>query len=282
MSRADGVALRIKSIAQLREVVAAMRSLAAVRMQQAAMMLDGARRYGDIIGAALSQALTLNGGPASPPAGLPRLALLVFAPEHGFVGGYADALGEAVQAAAPNLVLMVGAKGAQTLTELGRVPDWGIAMASHAGALPEVAGRIADEVSRLAAQGAFSRADMLFGRTGEGGRWRIQRHPLLPADLSRFRKDGGTAPPLHHLAPADLLDKLVEEHVLSELMLAATEALAAENAARLQAMTTAGDNIERKLDELTGQERVLRQEQITEELLDVVTGAERLFREEGA
>lgn len=274
MERLGAVQARIASVRQLQEVVAAMRSLAAMRMAQAADTLAGARRYGGIIGSALVQALSLAGGPPPQPAQEPR-ALLVFAPEHGFVGGYAETLAEAALAAAPQRLLVVGAKGAQVLAEGGRTADWVMPMASHAGGLDEVARRAADRIVEGLAGGWFVRLDLLFGCIMEGGRREVVRQTLLPPDFSGPWQGEG-APPLHHLPADDLSDRMVEEFLLAQLMLAASEAMAAENAARLEAMTAAGDNIERKLGELQGKERILRQEQITEELLDVVNGAELL------
>ena len=58
---------------------------------------------------------------------------------------------------------------------------------------------------------------------------------------------------------------------------AATEALAAENAARLAATGGAHENVERRLGELRLREGLLRQEAVTGELLDVITGAEMLL-----
>ncbi len=278
MERLGTIRARIDSAAQLQDVVAAMRSLAALRMQQAAEIRGGARRYADIVAAALKQALLLAGdGPSAPPL-RPRRALLVFSAEHGFVGGYAEAVTEAARAAAPAVMLAVGNRGAQSLIDAGQSLDWVLPMASHAGGLPDVARRIADELASRLAADEFTHLDVIHGQVEDGARWRIVRQALFPPDLGRFR-NGSVAddPPIHHLPAPELLARIVEEHVLADLVLAATESLAAENAARLEAMTAAGDNIQRKLDDLGNQERILRQEQITEELLDVINGAELLF-----
>ena len=276
MERLDVIKARITSIAQLREVVMAMRSLAAMRLQQAADMLVGARRYDDIVAQAVSQVLLLDGAPAV--ALTPRKrGLVVFSAEHGFVGGYAEALAEAARAAAPDLIWAVGSKGTQSLIELGPTPAWSLPMASHTGGLAETARRVADEVVPHLSAGSVTHVEVIYGRIEVGSRWQVCRQALFPPEMPRAG-DGKTSPsPLHHLPPAELLARLMEERLMAELMLAATESLAAENAARLQAMSAAGDNIERKLDELGSLERILRQEQITEELLDVINGAELLY-----
>jgi len=273
MERLGLIRARIDSIAQLREVVTAMRSLAAVRMQQAADLLDGARRYADIIAAALSQALLLT-DVAPPAAAGTRPALLLLSAEHGFVGGYAESLAQAaVVAAGGGPLLVVGSRGARTLAELGHTPAWTMPMAPHVAGVPLLARRVAAELGRRVLDGQFSRLDVMFGQLEAGGRWQVVRAPLLPPDFSRFRVSPTRVAPLHHLPPADLLSGLVEEYLLADLVRAATESLAAENAARLRAMTTAADNIDRKLDDLRAQEQVMRQEEITDELLDVLGGA---------
>ncbi len=271
MERLEVVQARAASIAQLQEVVGALRSLAAVRMQQAAEMLAATRRYADIVTAALGQALRLSGGARPRPVG--PAPLLVFAPEHGFVGGYTDALVQAVLAAAPPRVIVIGARGAQALTESGHAPAWSRPMAAQAASIPLLARRLAADLAELAP----GPVEMMFGRLEDGARWRIVRETLLPPPCSA---PASGAPPLHHLPADQLVSGLVEAYALAALTRAATESLAAENAARLQAMTTASDNIDHKLAELQGQERILRQERITDELLDVINGAEQFFEQE--
>lgn len=278
MERLEVIKARIVSVGQLRDVVGAMRSLAAMRMQQAAEMLAGARRYAHVIDQAVTQALSLEDEPAAPPRRERKVGLIVFSAEHGFVGGYAESLSQAAVAIPAAVTLVVGTKGALSLAEQGRRADWVLPMASHAGGLAEVARRVADQVAERLADGGVTHVETVYGRVAEGTRWQVQHQALFPPALATAPDPGrdGRAP-LHHLPAAQLLARVVEERLLAELMLAATESLAAENAARLMAMTAAGDNIERKLEDLGSQERILRQEQITEELLDVVNGAELLF-----
>jgi F-type H+-transporting ATPase subunit gamma len=66
-----------------------------------------------------------------------------------------------------------------------------------------------------------------------------------------------------------LLAELVEEYVFAELTEAVTLSLAAENEARMRAMTAAKPNVSKMLDELIGRSRQLRQEEITNELIEL-------------
>jgi F-type H+-transporting ATPase subunit gamma len=276
MERLGALQARITSIAELGQVVSAMRALAAARMQQAADRLDGARRYAEIVGAALAQGLALAGDLVSTPPPKPQLrALLLFTAEHGFVGGYAEQLARAAQAERPDRLYVAGTRGMRALAESGGVPDWTMAMTAHAAGIAEMARQLTAELAARFQAGEFLRLDVMGGKLESGGRWRVDCAPLLPRPPPALPARNA---PLIHLPPGDLLTRLVEETLLADIAAAAAEALAAENAARLQAMSAAADNIDRRLDDLRGRERTLRQEQITEELLDILNGTEALKR----
>lgn len=276
MERLGQLRARVDTIGQLQEVVGAMRSLAAARLQQAGDMLAGARRYADIIAGALSQALLLAGEPTPRRSDPGPTALLLFSAEHGFVGGYAEATARVGLSARPAVLYAVGTRGARALAEADRPADWVMPMTPHASGIPALARTLAAEIGRRIRAGEVRRLSVVFARIAEGGRWQVRTEPLLPPDFSRFRIGPGVVTPLHHLPADALLAGLVEEFLLADLARIATEALAAENAARLQAMTAAADNIDRKLETLRAQECILRQEEITDELLDVINGAEAL------
>src|SRR3546814_11901754 len=101
---------RITSMAELLDIVGAMRSLAARRMQEALGRLDGIRSYADAMATAIADAALLlpaggHGGPAGPQA------LVLCAAEHGFVGGFNERLVTAALAAL---------RSGDALVELGR------------------------------------------------------------------------------------------------------------------------------------------------------------------
>src|SRR3546814_3765170 len=89
---------RITSMGELLDIVGAMRSLAAMRMQEALGRLDGIRSYADAMATAIADAaLLLPAGGQGGPAGLQ--ALVLCAAEHGFVGGFNERLATAAMAA---------------------------------------------------------------------------------------------------------------------------------------------------------------------------------------
>ncbi|WP_372394534.1 FoF1 ATP synthase subunit gamma [Azospirillum sp. HJ39] len=278
--RLPEVEARRASVQELGSVTDVMRSLAAMRLQQALAALAGTRAYAGVVAGALAQAVSLqDDAPARWPqnghGGGQADVLLLFAPEHGFVGAFAERLVDAALAAPPGCLLWVaGQRGAALLEERGRPPVWTTAMATHTDAVTATALRIAEALYGAAAQGRLGRVELLYGRTGAGAPPEPVRRPLLPLDLPRARPH--PLPPLTNMPPRDLIARLVDEYVFALLADAAMESFAAENAARLSTMMTARHNIEATLDELTATARHLRQEQVTTELIELVSGAEAM------
>jgi len=145
-------------------------------------------------------------------------------------------------------------------------------MASQADGVSTIARHTADALYAAFLEKRFRRAEVVFSRDS-GGAAGVVRRQLLPLDLHALRVRRKGPPPLTNLEPGRLVERLVAEYVFAELALAALESFASENAARLQNMEAARLNIDQKLEDLSGQERLLRQEEITAEVQDVVAGA---------
>ena len=285
MDRLSEIQARIKDLGELAEVVGAMRSLAAVRVQQARAALPGIRKYTEIVEGALAQALALEARPVEPPdpAAPPGLsAAIAFTSEQGFVGAFNERVLEkaATQLTRPgDLLLVVGSRGAALAAERRLAVAWTAAMTTHGDGVVEVARGVAQEVYRRAGSGDLGHVSLVYARTAEGATSEVVVTTLLPFDPTPYRSAAASAapPPLTNLAPRELLDRLVDELVLAELMRAATESFAAENGARLSTMEAAHRSIDQKLDLLSRDERMRRQDEITTELLDIVTGAEAVM-----
>lgn len=285
MQRLADLQARIRSLGELREVVGAMRSLSAVRVQQAHDTLLGIREYTATVESALAQAaprLPVHAKSArgeDSTAGAATSTVVAFGSEHGFVGAFNEhVLDHAIaHLEEGDRLLLVGSRAALLATERGRHADWTCPMASHVGGVDEVALRVAEEIGRGASR-ELGKVVIVYTRSSGGAMWRLVAETLLPFDIEPYlpRRREARPPPLSNLAPTPLFGALVEELVFAQLTHAAMESFASENAARLRAMESAHDNIERKLADLTRLEREGRQEEITTELLDVVTGAEAM------
>lgn len=267
------VTARRQSIDGLRQVVDAMRSLAAVRQQQAAATLAGIRSYSAVIGVALARAVALmEEAPTRWPSGNghgARPLTILFTAEHGFVGGYAERLLAAANSVGE--LWIVGTRGVALAMERNIPVGWSGALATHTDAVPLTARRVAAEIEERARRGSLGGLDLVYART-EAGSERIVRESVLPVDLTRFGGAGNRPAPLTNLEPRRLVERLVDEYLYAQLTHAAMESFAAENAARLSVMVAARQNVDEKLTDLSGEERRLRQEDITNEVIELAAG----------
>ena len=79
-------------------------------------------------------------------------------------------------------------RGQAVANELGIKPAWSAPMATHVGAIPSFANRLADASYGFVATDAIARVDLLFSRSVSGGGIIIDRHSLLPIDFGRFAR----------------------------------------------------------------------------------------------
>jgi len=276
--RLPDVQARLQTVHELQEIVGAMRAMAAARVQEAQLALDGTRAYAEVIGEAIAEVLPLlPEGPGRPAAarGAPS-GLVLFTAEHGFAGAFNDELVAAAGLATRGgeALFVVGSRGRVLIEERGQTPAWATDMAIHAGGVTDTARRIADALYHRFERGSLTAVQILYFRDEGGGRRALERQSLLPVDLEQYGTPRAAMPPLTNLAPQTLIAALIGEYVFAQLAHAAMESFASENAARLAAMQSAREKLEERLMELQALERRLRQEEITNELLEIVTGAD--------
>lgn len=265
--RAHDLQVRIATLGELGGVFGALRALSASRLQQARASFDAVQRYRDTVQHALDTAWPLV--PPSPTGwGDGRRVVVVFGAEHGFCGGFDRRL---VADPAGADLWVCGRRLAGTFREHGFEPAWETPMATRAEGALEVARRTADQLYRFAREQPLAEVTLRFHRT-EGATATVVEDRLLPR--SGRAAHPVTDPPVLHLRPAALVERLVDEVVLAELTWAATSSFAAESEARMRTVQSALDHVKDKLEELRQQEVQLRQEEVTTELLDVVNGAE--------
>lgn len=267
---------RIASLHELRDLFRALRALAASHVQEAQGTLAGIRSYAGVVEDAIGEAATLLSRAGDDPTfALPSGpgALIVVCSEHGFVGAFNDQLLDraAAEKTVDEKLVVVGRRGAMLAEERGYAVDRNFAMATHVGGVLAVARRLADYLA------ATPSARIVFGRHRKLGDFEAETRTVLPLDLALLARQGRRSPPLHHLAPDDLLRRLADEYLFGEITRALMESLASENAARLHVMEAADHNIGDKLEGLGRSERAVRQESITSELLDLVIGSEAIL-----
>jgi len=262
------------STGELLGIVAAMRSLAAMRLQEAEQALPAMRRYAQAMALGIGTVLQMpSAGLVAPTTG-PRAIILCTA-EHGFVGAYNERLlDRAHSELGPRDVLFVlGERGAALALERRQRPAWTHPMPTRIAAIPDCVSALVDVLFEHLARGALARADVVVCHATQGRTPSLEQRRLLPIDAQRFTTRQDAQPPLTNLPTAVLLENLIAEYVFAQLTEALADAIAGENSARFTAMEAAHDNVSRKLATLRQAEREARQSEITAELLDLVVGS---------
>jgi len=275
---------KLDSIDGLREVVNAMRNLAAVYVRRSETALDAIRPYTDIVETALRVVLERRGAGDTGPEKQSNCLAVVFASDQGLCGTYNERVVRA------SVAFKQEAEGAVDFAAIGRRAHdllllRGIkpALTAHAptslegirSQVPELAADMFDVFTDLAA----TRLVFIYNAYEGMGRFREETRPVLPPRLDLLgagKKDAVAYEPILTAPPDELLGLLIEEYSFIQLYRALLESHSSENGARLLSMTAASSNIEDRSAELTREFRSVRQEAITAELLDVVGGAEAL------
>jgi F-type H+-transporting ATPase subunit gamma len=272
--RLADVSARIEGIRQLSAVVNAMRGIAAARAQQARSQLVAVDSYTATIAVAIGR--TLAQIPPGRPDGACRAsrpALVLFCAEQGFAGAFSERI---LDSAGGNLatsdLFLVGTRGTAVAAERGVAAHWKSALPSHSAGVPKFADRIAEALYSRIATGEIDRLDAIFSEWQPGHGTRVNRRRLFPFDMARFPQPPDANAPLLNLTPAALLSELTADYLHAQLCNAALHAFAAENEARLGAMTAARNQIERQLSELRATQRHVRQEEITAEIIELAAG----------
>ncbi|MCB1493914.1 MAG: F0F1 ATP synthase subunit gamma, partial [Rhodobiaceae bacterium] len=209
-----------------------------------------------------------------------RHIVIALCAEQGFVGGFNSRILKAVaeriaeEGAERTDLLLVGSRGLAVADEMGLAVAWSAPMAEHVDQVTSLANRLADTLFERLQGGAVTQVTTIHARpSSDSAPAGLVEQTLMPFDFSRFPPANRANPPLIHLPAPDLLARLADEYVFAELCEALTLSCAAENEARMRAMVAARDNVEERLQDLTAQARLLRQEQITEEVIELAAGS---------
>lgn len=272
--RLADVTARIEGIRQLGAVINAMRGIAAARAQQARNQLTAVDGYAMIIAAAISSAVApLPSDRQDSAARSTRCGLVLFCAEEGFAGTFSERI---LDAAGDDLttsdLFLVGTRGATAAAERNILPRWKSAMPSHSLGVPKLADAIAEALYVRIATGGISALDAIFSRWRPGEGTHVERRRLFPLDRATFAHPSNRDAPLLNLSPEMLLSELTADYMHAQLCHAALHAFAAENEARMEAMTSARYQVERQLSSLQATQRTVRQEEITAEIIELAAG----------
>ena len=274
--RLSDISARIDGIRQLGAVVKAMKGIAAARARVARTEVTAVDSYAMTIATAMARALGPDAATTvaqdAPEPATAKPGLLVFCAEQGFAGAFSERVLDSI-AHRPDTgaLFLIGTRGLAVAAARGIVPDWSAALPSHSPGIPKLADRITRAIFEKLGRDQIDRLDVVF--TGlHAGRPTILRQSLFPLDMSHFPAARGERP-LMQIPVEGLIDALGRDYVHAQVCKAALHAFAAENEARMEAMSSAGSQIDRELETFQATLRRVRQEAITAEIIELGTGA---------
>jgi F-type H+-transporting ATPase subunit gamma len=263
--RLADISARIEGIRELGAVVNAMKGIAAARAHVARGQVDAVDSYAATIAVAMSRVLGPDIAKTDPDKDKQQdagnqMGLLVFCAEQGFAGAFSE-----------RVLDSISKRGLSIATARGLKPHWSAPLPSHTPGIPKLAGEITTAIYAAVTARRIDCLDVIF--TGwQAGRPALVRQHLFPIDLANL-PPASRDRPLMQLSPSTLIASLGQDYFNAQVCKAALHAFAAENEARMEAMSSAGTQIARELETFQATLRRVRQEAITAEIIELGTGA---------
>ncbi len=268
--RLADISARIDGIRQLGAVVNAMKGIAAARAHAARSQVGAVDSFAATIAAAMAQVLPQDA--AEPSAkGDAKTGLLLFCAEQGFAGAFSERVLDGIGDTPQTRLFLVGTRGLSVAAARGVTPHWTAPLPSHTPAIPKLADQITAAIYSAVAADRIDSLDVVFTNWA-AGRPGLRRVRLFPIDLGDLPARTGDRP-LMQLPEETLIASLGQDYFAAQVCKAALHAFAAENEARMEAMTAAGSQISRELETFEATLRRVRQEAITAEIIELGSGA---------
>ncbi len=286
---------RIRSVQSTMKITRAMELIAASRIVKAQQRVIESRPYADLLTAAMEDVARQTGGflahPLLEERERPgRAGVLVLTSDRGLAGSYnanllkraEDVVRRVRSAGLEPVIYAIGKKSIGYFRFRG-VPleaQWsGFSEVPRYGAAEAVGKRLIDDygserIDQLYAVYTDFRSAFTFRATDK------RFLPIAPEELGKG--EGLPAPEyIFEPEPAEILDDLLPQYVITKVYFALLESAASENAARQRAMAAATDNADELIKVLTRQANRARQDEITTEIMEIVGGAEALAQAAG-
>lgn len=272
MSRRRDLEANLRSLAEIGDILNAMKNMARMEVHRLGRFLDTQRNVVRSMEAAAIDFRQFH--PALFQAEGTRDVFIVLGSERGFCGDFNTSLMQAFegrhaqQPAAGTVV--VGSKLHSKMADLlpGAVF---LESASVAEEIEDTLIRIMDAVSRDGAESAAPLRLTVFHHPAPGG---ASVSVLSPFEQPDAPDPAFTYPPALFLDPPVFARELMQQYLFARLHELLYASLLAENQARMEHLEAAVQRLERKSTELFRKRNVLRQEEITEEIEVIMLSAE--------
>ncbi|MBB3185065.1 F-type H+-transporting ATPase subunit gamma [Halomonas fontilapidosi] len=281
---------RFDTLTSIRGIVHTMKTISAINAVPYERAARSIEAYHRTVRSGLHAFVARTGPIAMPSVELADSVVVVFGSDHGLCGNYNELLAEKVAAElvpataghAALRVLCVGAQMHDALAGQGLSPESVLLPPASAEGIGRLAGSIVTRLDDIGGGEPHHRkVTLAFTQRAGRGQHEPVLMPLLPlgqALLSELvgRPWQSRSLPDYSMPSAELFAALLRSHIFASVFRASAEAMVTENAARLALMQQAEKSVDERLDEVKGQLRSVRQDEITTELLDVIIGFEAL------
>jgi F-type H+-transporting ATPase subunit gamma len=282
MSRVGKLKRHRESLADIREIMNSMKSLAYMETRKLGQRVEAQRRIVEAIEQAATDLLSFH------PAIVPRTpsavhVRIVIGTERGFCGDFNEKLARYERTGTPSatasITLAVGSKLHARLegTNADSPPPWVVFIdgASVVEEVDPVLERIVAELESLRGEHGVLDVSAIYHRNEAD----VSSRRLLPPFEARETAPPGTRAhaPCLNLRPDELMVDLTEHYVLASLHEILYASLLYENQHRTAHLGLAVKHLDRKLAELVHKANALRQEEITEEIEVILLSAANLM-----
>jgi F-type H+-transporting ATPase subunit gamma len=286
---------RIRSVQSTMKITRAMELIAASRIVKAQQRVFEARPYADLLTAAMEDVARQTGSMVHPlleereaPA---RAGVLVMTSDRGLAGSFnanllkraEDVLRRVRGRDVEPVLYLTGKKAVGYFRFRGVAPEtsWtGFSEVPRYDAAEEIGARMIEDFG----SGRIDELHTIYTDFRSSFTFRATDKRFLPIAPEEVVADTSGVPSAEYLfepEPAQILDDLLPQYVLTKIYFALLESAASENAARQRAMAAATDNADELIKVLTRQANRARQDEITTEIMEIVGGAEALARASG-
>jgi len=275
MAHLEEIKQRIGNIDQIESVIVAMRAMAAAHAQEARRHLRAIRQHEDTVARAMADAMALV--PAGELLPVPyrgpvtHLQIVVGAAQ-GFSGTYNEKIVSGVLDNASDgetrRYMLVGQRCVSEFAERGHAPDWSANMVAHAADVPSLASNLVDALFARLDSGEVHRVSVVYADPVSPDSALVLRR-LMPFDFARIERTQPAIEPETTIDAHLLIARLVEEYVFTEICEALMLGFAAENDARMSAMTRARSNVKEIAQDLQRRFHQARQEETTTEIVEL-------------
>jgi len=274
MSKRRELARHAASLAEIGELLGAMRSLALAESRRIETYIEAQRVTGRIVRQAWSRVLADYGtGLATVP--LAGRIVCAIGTERGFCGEINRRLlahaGERFDEAGETRWLLVGARLAEAWPDHAPQPLARLPGASVADDLLGIQAALVAALTPLLARSGDAMPELILHFVGEQG---IEQRTVLPVPEAGARLRPASHPVDINLTPAELRLALLDDYLDVAISEALLEALLHENEQRLIHMEQARRRVDEKIEDLNRRANRARQEEITEEIEIILLAGE--------